>query len=50
MIEKERKEEHPPWIGDNMENILTRMMAVPKEAGTARLKECTLSDLLWKAG
>jgi hypothetical protein len=35
MIEKARKEEHPHWIGDNMENIIKRMMAVP---GTARLK------------
>jgi hypothetical protein len=40
MVEKARREEHPPWLGDNMEmeNIITRMIAVPKEAGTARLK------------
>jgi hypothetical protein len=57
MVEKARREEYPPWIGDNMENIITKMMAVPKRAGTARLKteleqtieeerrECTLTDL-----
>jgi hypothetical protein len=38
MVEKARREEHPPWIGDNMENIITRMMAVPKGVGTATLK------------
>jgi hypothetical protein len=38
MFEKARKEEHPPWIGDNMENIITRMMAVSNGTGTARLK------------
>jgi hypothetical protein len=38
MVEKARKEEQTPWIGDNMENIITRMMAVPKGAGTAILK------------
>jgi ribonuclease HI len=37
-VEKARREEHPPWIADNMENIITRMIAVPKGAGTARLK------------
>jgi hypothetical protein len=30
MVEKARGEEHPPWIGNNLENIITRMMAVPK--------------------
>jgi hypothetical protein len=30
MVEKARREKHPPWIGDNMENIITRMMAAPK--------------------
>jgi ribonuclease HI len=38
MVEKARREEHPPWIGNNMENIITKMMAVSKGAGTARLK------------
>jgi hypothetical protein len=38
MLEKARKEEHPPWIGENTENIITRMMAVPKGAVTASLK------------
>jgi hypothetical protein len=38
MVEKGKREEHPPWIGDNMENIITRMMAVPKGPGTARHK------------
>jgi hypothetical protein len=38
MVEKASREEHPPWIGGNMENIITSMMAVPKEAGTARPK------------
>jgi hypothetical protein len=38
MIEKTRREEHPPWIGDNMNNIITRMTAVSKKAGTIRLK------------
>jgi hypothetical protein len=61
MVEKARRKEHPPWIGDNMENIITWMMTVSKGAGTARLKaeleqtiedeegkssrECTLTDL-----
>jgi hypothetical protein len=48
MVEKARREEHPPWIGNNMENIITKMMAVSKGAGTARLKaelECTLTYL-----
>jgi hypothetical protein len=38
MVEKARREEHPPWIGDNMKNIITSMMVVPQEAGTLRLK------------
>jgi hypothetical protein len=38
MFEKARREEHPPWIGDNMENSITKMMAVSNGAGTARLK------------
>jgi hypothetical protein len=38
MLEKARREEHPLWIGNNMENIITRMIVVPKGAGTARLK------------
>jgi ribonuclease HI len=38
MVEKTWREEHPPWISDNMNNIITRMTAVPKGAGTIRLK------------
>jgi hypothetical protein len=38
MVEKARREEHPPWIGKNMVNIITRMIAVLKGAGTARIK------------
>jgi hypothetical protein len=38
MVQKARREKHPPWIGDNMGNIITRTMAVPKGAGTSRLK------------
>jgi hypothetical protein len=38
MVAKARREEHPLWIGDNMENIITRIISIPKEAGTARLK------------
>jgi hypothetical protein len=38
MVEKTIREENPPWIGDNMENIITRMMTVTKRAGSARLK------------
>jgi hypothetical protein len=38
MVEKRRREEHPPWIGNNMNNIITRMMAVLKTAGIIRLK------------
>jgi hypothetical protein len=38
MVEKAKREEHPPWIGNNVEKIITRMMVVPKGAGTARLK------------
>jgi hypothetical protein len=34
MVEKARREEHPPWISDNMEKNITRMMAVSK--GTNR--------------
>jgi hypothetical protein len=37
MVEKARREQHSPWIGDSMEDIIiiTRMMSVPKGAGTA---------------
>jgi hypothetical protein len=38
MVEKTRREEQPPWIRDNKNNIITRMMAVPKRAGTIRRK------------
>jgi hypothetical protein len=38
MVAKARREEHPLWIGENMENIITRIISIPKEAGTARLK------------
>jgi hypothetical protein len=38
MVEKAKREEYPPWLGDNMENIITWMMAVPKGTGIARLK------------
>jgi hypothetical protein len=30
--------EHPPWIGDNMENVNTQMTAITKGTGTARIK------------
>jgi hypothetical protein len=29
--------ESPPWIGDNMENVNTRMTAIPKGTTTARI-------------
>jgi ribonuclease HI len=37
MVEKARREQHSPWIGDSMEDIIiiTRMTAVSKGAGTA---------------
>jgi hypothetical protein len=38
MVEKAKKEEHPPSIRDNKKNIITRMMAVPKGAVIARFK------------
>jgi hypothetical protein len=38
LVEKTRREEHPPWIRNNMKNIITRMMAVPKGTGTIRFK------------
>jgi hypothetical protein len=38
MVEKSRREEHPPWIGDNIGNIIKRMMSVSIALGTARLK------------
>jgi hypothetical protein len=38
MVEKARRKEHPPLIGNNMDNTITEMMAVSKGAGTARLK------------
>jgi hypothetical protein len=56
MVEKIRREAHPPWIGDNMENIITRIMAVPlhlkpnwskpsKRSDCKSSRECTLTDL-----
>jgi hypothetical protein len=36
MVEKAKRT--PTLAGDNMENIITRMMTVPKRAGAARLK------------
>jgi precorrin isomerase len=38
IVEKAIREKHPPWIGDNIENFITRMMTVSKEAEIARLK------------
>jgi hypothetical protein len=38
MVESARQLEHPPWIGDNMENVNTQMMAIPKRTATARIK------------
>jgi hypothetical protein len=38
MVESARQLEHPPWIGDNTENINTQMMATPKGTATARIK------------
>jgi hypothetical protein len=38
IVEKTRRAEHSPWIGNSMNNIITRMMVVPKGAGTIRLK------------
>jgi hypothetical protein len=39
MIEQARREEHPPWIGNNTENIITKVkMAVSKGAETASIK------------
>jgi hypothetical protein len=38
MVESARQLEHPPWIGDNMENVNTQMTAIPKETANARIK------------
>jgi hypothetical protein len=37
-VESARQLEHPPWIGDNMENVNTQMTTIPKGTTTARLK------------
>jgi hypothetical protein len=37
-MESARQVEHPPWIGDNMENVNTQMTAIPKGTATARIK------------
>jgi hypothetical protein len=38
MVESARQLEHPPRIGDNMENVNTQMAAIPKGTATARIK------------
>jgi hypothetical protein len=38
MVESVRQLEHPPWIGDNTENVNTQMTAIPKGTVTARIK------------
>jgi hypothetical protein len=38
MEESTRQLEHPPWIGENMENVNTQMTAIPKGTATARIK------------
>jgi hypothetical protein len=37
-VESARQIEHPPSIGDNMENVNTQMTAIPKGTATARIK------------
>jgi hypothetical protein len=37
-VESVKQLEHPPWIGDNMENVNTKMTAIPKGTATARIK------------
>jgi hypothetical protein len=37
-VKNARQLEHPPWIGNNMENVNTQMTAIPKETATARIK------------
>jgi hypothetical protein len=37
-VESVRQLEHPPWIGDNMENVNTQMTVIPKGTPTARIK------------
>jgi hypothetical protein len=47
MVESARQLEHPPWIGDNVENENTQMTAIPKGTATARIKaemEQTIAD------
>jgi hypothetical protein len=38
MVESATQLEHPPWIGDNMENVNIQMTAIPKGTATARIK------------
>jgi hypothetical protein len=38
MVESARQLEHPPWIGDNMENVNNQITAIPKGTATARIK------------
>jgi hypothetical protein len=38
MVESARQLEHPPWIGDDTENVNTQMTAIPKVTATARIK------------
>jgi hypothetical protein len=38
MVESARQLEHPPRIGDNMENANTQMTVIPKGTATGRIK------------
>jgi hypothetical protein len=31
--------EHPPWINNNADNIITQLMALPKRSGSARIRD-----------
>jgi hypothetical protein len=39
MVEKARREEHPPWIGDNMANIIPRMNRNHRRGGITKVHE-----------
>jgi hypothetical protein len=30
--------EHPPWINNNSDNMITQLMALPKGSGSARIR------------
>jgi hypothetical protein len=38
VVDSARQLEHPPWTGDNTENLNTQMTTIPKGTATAKIK------------